>query len=100
RPAPRPALFPYTTLFRSVLPDLLAQGRIQAGERLVEQHQARPRRQRPGERHPLLLATREHVRVALGMAAHVDLGEQLARAPFARSEEHTSELQSRENLVC
>jgi hypothetical protein len=60
-----------------VVPHLLAQRRIEAREGLVEEHQPGARRERPGERHPLLLAAREHVGIALGMTAHVDLGEQL-----------------------
>src|SRR5271165_2016129 len=37
---------------------------------------------------------------ALVLAAEVGRFDELRRALFARSEEHTSELQSRENLVC
>src|SRR5206468_13004956 len=57
RPPPRSTLFPYTTLFRSLL-------QHQAGHRVVR---------RRGRGHP---------------------------GPDARSEEHTSELQSRSDLVC
>src|SRR5690606_39462043 len=57
----------------------------------------------------LLLAARELARVVVEPVAEADAAEQfgggLARAARAaqlqrRSEEHTSELQSRENLVC
>src|SRR5690606_41537472 len=76
-------LFPYTTLFRSV-EDLLDDERGEPQRRLVEQEQLRPRHQRAADRQHLLLAARQRA-----AALH---------AP--RSEEHTSELQSRENLVC
>src|SRR5690606_41032892 len=82
RRPPRSTLFPYTTLFRSVLqrrrrirhhglagPDL-------AGERHLGN--ARMARQQP----PRIGKAMDHVEDAV------------------RSEEHTSELQSRENLVC
>src|SRR3712207_7563973 len=66
RRPPRSTLFPYTTLFRSVVPR--ARPRQQLLERQVR---------RVGER-------------AVGVAVRVAL----------RSEEHTSELQSRQYLVC
>ena len=40
-------------------PGPLAQRRVEVGERLVQQQHPRLRRQRPGQRHPLLLAARE-----------------------------------------
>src|SRR3712207_7303265 len=79
RRPPRSTLFPYTTLFRSMI------------ERMLSHHQV------------------PHVRVPVG------IGEQTAddvlhlvlnrmsyenEASAARSEEHTSELQSRQYLVC
>src|SRR3712207_8439179 len=73
RRPPRSTLFPYTTLFRSVaeLP-----------------------------RDPV----RERARVELGRALEVVLGlgrvGHAAAHPRERSEEHTSELQSRQYLVC
>src|SRR2546430_10394231 len=73
RRPPRSTLFPYTTLFRS--------------------------RDRPGARPG---GTRSQPRLTL-MASEVG-GEQRcgtgARLRDARSEEHTSELQSQSNLVC
>src|SRR5438445_13863800 len=65
---PRSTLFPYTTLFRSVVPC-----------------DAAP----PGPQ------TRSG-----STRAEPDAVRQPARAPEARSEEHTSELQSRQYLVC
>src|SRR5690606_42009911 len=97
-PPPGSALFPYTTLFRS---RERGHGGVggRAGLRV------------PGAGKPAgagaLGAGRAQVEVELGVevaagdggqqAAAVDDGE-LAVGP--RSEEHTSELQSRENLVC
>src|SRR5258708_22446108 len=73
RRPPRSTLFPYTTLFRSV-----------SNERL------RPRRR-----------TRRHAprsRVSQGDGSLCPRCESIYRA--ARSEEHTSELQSPDHLVC
>src|SRR2546421_12843829 len=66
RRPPRSTLFPYTTLFRSVPPDVLLHLGGQADRRAVA-----------------FLIDHDGV---------VDLGQ--------RSEEHTSELQSRSDLVC
>src|SRR3712207_8806920 len=82
RRPPRSTLFPYTTLFRS---RLLVQGGAEGGQRPVEG---------------------QHARVVHAVAA---AREQLRRDPARavrradeghRSEEHTSELQSRQYLVC
>src|SRR5207302_11027455 len=73
-PPPTSTLFPYTTLFRSNPPHAL--------------HSAHP------DVHDLLLATKLHLphpRAQLVPRSHL---------VERRSEEHTSELQSRENLVC
>src|SRR3712207_7068606 len=82
RRPPRSTLFPYTTLFRSAdVADLLA-------DRL-----ARDRLQR-------------HAAEGDGAPGRVDQAQQhlqqrrFAAAGAARSEEHTSELQSRQYLVC
>src|SRR5436309_12177267 len=76
RPAPRSTLFPYTALFRSD-PD----GVIR---RSLHVHPAcEPQGRPPGA--PAGGARRERLRL---------------RDERRRSEEHTSELQSRENLVC
>src|SRR5258707_6178803 len=83
RRPPRSTLFPYTTLFRSVPGGLLAAGDQQDAAVL----------------HPLDFAV-EHAglrRVAL-VVGRID-GEQ-HRLDALRSEEHTSELQSRQYLVC
>src|SRR3712207_7235124 len=77
RRPPRSTLFPYTTLFRSVggPPGRLA-------VRHLEPHPGRP-----GDRHRLLQG-RLHV------------GALVPHVRRVRSEEHTSELQSRQYLVC
>src|SRR2546428_7308447 len=70
RRPPRSTLFPYTTLFRSLL------GR-RAGRR------------------SRLAAHRQEAQVDAAKTLGVGVGE-----PGRRSEEHTSELQSRSDLVC
>src|SRR5690606_41842354 len=74
RQPPRPTLFPYTTLFRS----LYLFGT-------------------PGQDRFLFMWD-DLVRGAIGAVVLVDT-DRLDQC-FPRSEEHTSELQSRENLVC
>src|SRR3989442_8417676 len=82
RRPPRSTLFPYTTLFRSVS---LAQGRGPRFHRHL-QH-------RRGAR-----AARSHGEGKAEAEILVDLGSQALIT--LRSEEHTSELQSRPHLVC
>src|SRR3712207_8851118 len=80
RRPPRSTLFPYTTLFRSGRPLALDQSRVDTVGRLLHRHvpDAPFRQQRPHE-----------------------VGREVAReAGGLRSEEHTSELQSRQYLVC
>src|SRR3712207_8982917 len=84
RRPPRSTLFPYTTLFRSRL------------DRRVHRLPAATRRSRGG-------GTRRRARSAAPAAARRPTsasGRALQRAPVGRSEEHTSELQSRQYLVC
>src|SRR3712207_7400568 len=86
RRPPRSTLFPYPTLFRSI--ERHVDGRLHAGvgHHLAVAFVARlPRRpDDPGEDDSL---------TRLGFDGHVEVGE-------LRSEEHTSELQSRQYLVC
>src|SRR3712207_6891044 len=77
RRPPRSTLFPYTTLFRS--PGVGYPGVIQVPHRLVQPRGARI----------------QNVVVAQGDAVHAGLIQHRHR-----SEEHTSELQSRQYLVC
>src|SRR3712207_7311716 len=76
RRPPRSTLFPYTTLFRSAR---------RARERPARTADVEP----PRHRDPLLLLPHRRPRRGGGPAA-----------PAPRSEEHTSELQSRQYLVC
>src|SRR3712207_9130055 len=74
RRPPRSTLFPYTTLFRSPTGGCRCTGRRSGSRRPARRRTASGRRCRCGRRHR-------------------------CRVP-ARSEEHTSELQSRQYLVC
>src|SRR3712207_7976459 len=82
RRPPRSTLFPYTTLFRSRDPRVLQRG---GAFLLAENHVEQGRR---GARLDQCLAY-----------DRAGLRGQL-RVPRVRSEEHTSELQSRQYLVC
>src|SRR3712207_7071850 len=86
RRPPRSTLFPYTTLFRSGLPEPLVQPRPGGDVAAVEADGA------------VQAAVELHdVPRAAGLVQTVDvLGDDAAD----RSEEHTSELQSRQYLVC
>src|SRR3712207_9529163 len=98
RRPPRSTLFPYTTLFRSVgavrlaaLDAVAPTGEVSLG------HGARGRDE-PGQ-------VREGVQpVEEALLRHTDRGLRVRRAGARRvaerSEEHTSELQSRQYLVC
>src|SRR3712207_8379175 len=90
RRPPRSTLFPYTTLFRSVL---LAE----ASDRLGVASRVAPQRQRRavGERHEVV---GRDDRDLVAVAFEIELAHHLGR--HQRSEEHTSELQSRQYLVC
>src|SRR3712207_7852406 len=80
RRPPRSTLFPYTTLFRSAAAvDRLGTDAV-AGEQLV-----------------VALAAGERVLAALAVELVVAVA---AAQDVVRSEEHTSELQSRQYLVC
>src|SRR5207302_10789531 len=91
RPPPNPTPFPYTTLFRSEVKDhqlqrphdLLIQARVARVMRDLQHQQpdrAAEREHRCDRKHPV--------------------PPQVPMHDVPRSEEHTSELQSRENLVC
>src|SRR3712207_7355638 len=82
RRPPRSTLFPYTTLFRS------GPARVPAGP---------CRRFGPGRGCPR--CTRDHAGDGRGRLAPSPRDRRLARTR-RRSEEHTSELQSRQYLVC
>ena len=63
--------------------DLRPKVGIETRERLVEQHQPRVRRQRPGERDPLPLAARQLVRVAVAVARQTDRRQPVVGAALA-----------------
>src|SRR5690606_41755729 len=89
RRPPRSTLFPYTTLFRST-----ARGCCTRPDRTDAAHGGWvARRPLPAWPHVATRRAREAVRFRPARLP----GCRLARG---RSEEHTSELQSRENLVC
>src|SRR5690606_41828429 len=93
RRAPRSTLFPYTTLFRS--PDDFFWSRFK------ESVEIRPDHNRPPD--DILFGNRAEEtriqRLVPVVAAHKEI-ILLNFVFIGRSEEHTSELQSRENLVC
>src|SRR5690349_23057552 len=82
RPPPRSTLFPYTTLFRSAGVDFF--------------------RVRDEQFVPALLAGRraEAHTIAIGPMRQAFEQHKAAERTARRSEEHTSELQSRRDLVC
>src|SRR5690606_41854856 len=83
----RSTLFPYTTLFRSDRIAKVHRSPLAIGQPPIVQH---------------LQQYVEHVRVGFLDFVEQDHAIRLAAHCFGqvRSEEHTSELQSRENLVC
>src|SRR5687768_18035765 len=85
RPPPRSTLFPYTTLFRSQVPDGRMEG--QPCRRRIEIYR--------GDPFDLVQAD-----IDVADASFVPPIDGQDTAPRPRSEEHTSELQSRLHLVC
>src|SRR3712207_6850926 len=81
RRPPRSTLFPYTTLFRSLRPDVLT------GPDAVQ------------ERERLAITPEQHVLSVVDELTGVAVAKRRC-ATTERSEEHTSELQSRQYLVC
>src|SRR3712207_7110738 len=90
RRPPRSTLFPYTTLFRSVQPQHGGRDEEYAG---------------PGQLLPVLVGAHRELEDGHGQAGHrlAEVGgpELVVQGrEEQRSEEHTSELQSRQYLVC
>src|SRR3712207_8716871 len=86
RRPPRSTLFPYTTLFRSRIgTSRKTPNRIRKGQENPQPDRAARRRGRVLTRPRRAVATAELT---------------ASRSPRPRSEEHTSELQSRQYLVC
>src|SRR5690606_41442878 len=94
RSPPTSSLFPYTTLFRSTV-DAIGEFPRHV-DNLLQQALAQRGRLEP-EAQELLVPDDQFVfrRLLARVRQPGDL-----RSTHARSEEHTSELQSRENLVC
>src|SRR3712207_7195853 len=96
RRRPRSTLFPYTTLFRSAKLAALLRAATRRALYAGDYHELRRRERRLSRRvHELLelhAATWEHPGAGDGRGKRSRL--------VARSEEHTSELQSRQYLVC
>src|SRR3712207_7345193 len=88
RRPPRSTLFPYTTLFRS---EVLERQERRAGVDRTHRHETGHvvGHLEPGE-----------ARCAGVRVAHLDGEVEREAADVGRSEEHTSELQSRQYLVC
>src|SRR3712207_7461949 len=85
RRPPRSTLFPYTTLFRSVLPQLGVDAvLLEAGDEGAQD---------PGQRLGRALELDHLARQLVGATRNAGVAAE-------RSEEHTSELQSRQYLVC
>src|SRR3712207_8378796 len=92
RRPPRSTLFPYTTLFRSL--EQHARVGLHGARDVEDEHE----RALPGDPPP---KPRQGVAVAQrGAQGGVRVRPPASRAATARSEEHTSELQSRQYLVC
>src|SRR5256885_9714781 len=91
RRPPRSTLFPYTTLFRS-----------DRGEALGVAHLVFARDVLPVEEEAVIVRGAHGFDLGAQTAQRIamDAGEEAPVAPFHRSEEHTSELQSPCNIVC
>src|SRR3712207_7354938 len=89
RRPPRSTLFPYTTLFRSQAlgQPVVVENRVGGGGTVGTAQVARA----APDGHTMLLGT---------IATHGIIPGLYAQVPYDRSEEHTSELQSRQYLVC
>src|SRR5690606_40188396 len=99
RRPPRSTLFPYTTLFRSEGHEGLQRALGHAGVLAAEERREHvDRADLAARREGLGRAQAQILVVALERAAERVVDPRVARVD--RSEEHTSELQSRENLVC
>src|SRR3712207_9232259 len=98
RRPPRSTLFPYTTLFRSWQ---LGGGRKDWPESFPSPFQDKPPVEVQGLRSALIGHASFLIQVAgLNILTDPVFSERASPVSFARSEEHTSELQSRQYLVC
>src|SRR5688572_32005945 len=92
RPPPRSTLFPYTTLFRSARFGPPRHRHVRAGVSRVAVTGERLRLEAKLQRRQLRVFAERLRRNLIGRDAQLEVR--------ARSEEHTSELQSQSNLVC
>src|SRR5690606_40491310 len=95
RRPPLSTLFPYTTLFRSTAPvDVMSYGSLTGPDSPGAQY---TRAARPEDRYLFPMCNGQRLCTDI-----FDPGSRLSQVNRYRdrSEEHTSELQSRENLVC
>src|SRR3712207_7235255 len=92
RRPPRSTLFPYTTLFRSVDDDVVHHHRRASAHHPLERHLGLGVRPPVGQ----MDAVGASVVASSGIVRGIDDPEDA----IERSEEHTSELQSRQYLVC
>src|SRR3712207_8415003 len=95
RRPPRSTLFPYTTLFRSVRSWCIE---IHCGESPQLDYRNWPDDKEEDELD--WLASAEPCLYAQMLPVPADAPDELVGRTYARSEEHTSELQSRQYLVC
>src|SRR5256886_12298853 len=84
RPPPRSTLFPYTTLFRSLIKAKQLSEPLVFVDALGREH--------CGQKGDYLVESSDGTRRIAARAIFEDV--------YVRSEEHTSELQSQSNLVC
>src|SRR5690349_24247471 len=96
QPPPSSTLFPYTTLFRSELHVRREDEEADLGELLAD----RSRRVEPLGRVRRRHANVHDRELGLVLADELEKLGGVARLSDDRSEEHTSELQSRRDLVC
>src|SRR5690606_41463534 len=92
----------YTLSLHDALP-ICRFGTVHARGRFIEQQKFCPRGHCNGHAQQALLAIRQRPALLLGAMRETDEVKQLPNLileVLLRSEEHTSELQSRENLVC
>src|SRR3712207_7226841 len=94
RRPPRSTLFPYTTLFRSAY---LEDARARINEPIQREMKIAKMK---FERNEYLDAIKSFQRVKEMDPENKEAAQYIAHAIAARSEEHTSELQSRQYLVC
>src|SRR5207249_11732444 len=97
-PPPRSTLFPYTTLFRSLVN--IPTSRIKALAQYAVTTKAQNIANLTEQRRMATLVSFARQLAITAQDDSLDVLDMLIRDLLARSEEHTSELQSRFDLVC